>query len=126
MQAAIRDALDVVIPIVEALGALVVFAGAVHAFVLFVGAQLRMVRLGFDAIRLRLARYLSLGLEFQLGADILSTAVSPSYEELGKLGAVAAIRTALQFFLARELAAAGDDMEAATDMDTSGPSGAPR
>jgi uncharacterized membrane protein len=126
MEEAIRDALDVLIPIVEALGAAVVFAGALHAFGLFVAAQLRLVRLGFDAIRLRLARYLALGLEFQLGADILSTAVSPSYEELGKLGAVAAIRTALQFFLARELAAAGDDVEASTDMDTSGPSGAPR
>ena len=47
--------------------------------------------------------FLAVGLEFQLASDILRTAVAPSYEELGKLAVVAAIRTALNFFLAREI-----------------------
>jgi uncharacterized membrane protein len=57
----------------------------------------------FTAIRLTLARYLALALEFQLGADILSTAIAPSWEQIGQLGAIAVIRTALNFFLSREM-----------------------
>ncbi|MDP9399924.1 MAG: DUF1622 domain-containing protein [Actinomycetota bacterium] len=46
---------------------------------------------------------MALGLEFQLASDILGTAVSPTFAEIGKLGAIAAIRTVLNFFLAQEL-----------------------
>ena len=51
----------------------------------------------FTETRLILARYLSLALEFELGADILGTAVSPSWDQIGKLGAVAVIRTGLNY-----------------------------
>lgn len=57
----------------------------------------------FTAVRLSLARYLALALEFQLGADILSTAIAPSWEQIGQLGAIAIIRTLLNFFLSREM-----------------------
>ena len=46
----------------------------------------------------------TLGLEFQLAADILKTAVAPSWEEIGQLAAIAAIRTALNYFLGKEIA----------------------
>jgi uncharacterized membrane protein len=49
------------------------------------------------------SRYLSLALEFQLASDILSTAVAPSWDEIGKLGATAVIRTTLNYFLSREI-----------------------
>lgn len=42
-------------------------------------------------------------LEFQLASDLLRTAVAPSFSHIGKLAAVAAIRTALNFFLEREI-----------------------
>ena len=48
--------------------------------------------------------YLVLGLEFQLGADILSTAVAPTLDDVILLGAIATIRTALNYFLSQELA----------------------
>jgi uncharacterized membrane protein len=48
------------------------------------GTERRFVR-----IRLGLGRYLALGLEFQLASDILSTAVAPTFEEIGKLAAIA-------------------------------------
>lgn len=60
----------------------------------------------FTETRLILARYLSLALEFELGADILGTAVSPSWDQIGKLGAVAVIRTGLNYFLSMEMKAA--------------------
>jgi uncharacterized membrane protein len=44
-----------------------------------------------------------LALEFQLGADILSTAIAPSWDEIGKLGAIAVIRTGLNYFLSIEM-----------------------
>lgn len=56
-------------------------------------------------MRLRFGMWLALALEFQLGADILATAVAPTFEALGKLAAIAAIRTFLNFFLNKELEA---------------------
>jgi uncharacterized membrane protein len=106
MEEVVRDGLDILIAIVEAMGALVVFVGAVVAFALFCASQLGMRPMDYDPVRLRLARYLALGLEFQLGADILSTALQPTYDEIGKLAAIAAIRTFLQYTLSRELARA--------------------
>ena len=58
----------------------------------------------FIPVRLTLGRFLALGLEFQLASDVLRTAVAPSFRELGQLAAVAAIRTALKYFLSREIA----------------------
>ena len=57
----------------------------------------------FSEIRLTLSRYLALALELQLGADILSTAVSPTWDQIGKLAAIAVIRTVLNYFLMHEL-----------------------
>lgn len=57
----------------------------------------------FVDVRLTLAGYLVVGLEFQLAADILSTAVAPSWDAIGRLGAIAVIRTALNYFLLREV-----------------------
>lgn len=100
----VRNAVDYVVPVIEAIGALVVLSGALLAIGLFVGSTLRLRTASYEEVRLSLGRHLALGLEFQLGADILSTAVSPTWNDLGKLGAIAAIRTALNFFLQRELA----------------------
>jgi uncharacterized membrane protein len=49
------------------------------------------------------ARWLVAALTFQLGADIVATSLAPTWEELGRLAAVAAIRTFLSYFLDREM-----------------------
>ncbi len=56
-----------------------------------------------EGARLRLARWLALALEFELAADILRTAVSPSWDEIGKLAAIATLRTLLNYFLQQEI-----------------------
>lgn len=89
--------------IIEIIGACTIAIGAGISLVRFIRALLSQRHADFNAIRLTLARYLALALEFQLGADILSTAVAPSWEEIGKLGAIAVIRTGLNFFLSREM-----------------------
>ena len=88
---------------VETTGAAMVALGAAIAIVLFLRALLTGRTDNFNAVRLVLARYLALALEFQLGADILSTAIAPSLEEIGKLGAIAVIRTGLNYFLSLEM-----------------------
>jgi len=55
---------------------------------------------------LGLARWLLLGLEFMLAADIVRTAVAPNWNDIGQLAAIAVIRTFLNFFLERDLEAA--------------------
>ncbi|MVN77064.1 DUF1622 domain-containing protein [Hymenobacter sp. HMF4947] len=88
---------------VELVGALIISLGILVAGRLLVRALWARRTADFTAIRLTLARYLALALEFQLGADILSTAIAPSWEQIGKLGAIAVIRTALNFFLSKEM-----------------------
>ena len=56
-----------------------------------------------DAVRLSLGRSLALALEFSLGADILKTAVAPTWNEIGQLAAIAVLRTGLNYFLEKEL-----------------------
>lgn len=53
--------------------------------------------------RLDLGTALSLSLEFLLAADIAATAVSPSWDKLGQLGAISVIRTLLNYFLQNEI-----------------------
>jgi uncharacterized membrane protein len=77
--------------------------GVVVAIYKFAGALARRQTEDYNQIRLVLARHLALALEFQLGADILSTAVAPSWEQIGKLGAIAVIRTGLNYFLIKEM-----------------------
>ncbi|MDO7851544.1 DUF1622 domain-containing protein [Hymenobacter convexus] len=88
---------------VETVGATIIALGILSAGWLLVKALAKRETADFTAIRLALARYLALALEFQLGADILSTAIAPSWEQIGKLGAIAVIRTALNYFLSREM-----------------------
>ena len=103
MEETIRDAVHLVIPVVEAIGALVIVVGVLVSFAAYVGSELRIRPRPYEDVRLLLGRFLALGLEFQLASDILGTAVSPSFEEIGKLGAIAGIRTVLNYFLAQEL-----------------------
>ncbi len=47
--------------------------------------------------------WLIVALEFQLAADIVGTIISPTTEHLIELGAIAVIRTFLNYFLNKEL-----------------------
>lgn len=103
-QDAVKAVIDVLVTVVEAAGAGVILIGALLAVVRFVGQGLRHRDAAvFTPIRLSLSRFLVLGLEFQLAADILRSAVAPSFAEIGQLAAIAAIRTALNYFLNREI-----------------------
>ena len=89
---------------VEAVGALVIGVGVILAIYQFIAHFKDEQPSNFNRVRLTLGKYLTLALEFQVGADILSTAIAPSWEQIGKLAAVASIRTLLNYFLTKELA----------------------
>ncbi len=122
----ISEFVDFLVRLVELAGALIIFAGAAIGFVRFVMTALRSRRAeAFVPVRLDVGRFLALGLEFQLAGDILRTAIAPTFQDIGELAAVAAIRTALNYFLGREIREeraeiARTDLAAATDDATSG------
>ena len=89
--------------VVEAIGVAVVGFGVAATTYRYALSLLGAREYTSNEIRLYLGRYLALGLEFQLGADILATAVAPSIDQVILLGAIAAIRTALNYFLSLEL-----------------------
>ncbi len=90
--------------VVEAIGAAVIGFGVLATTYRYILTLVGIRDYTNNEVRLFLGRYLALGLEFQLGADILSTAVAPTLDDVILLGAIAAIRTALNFFLSQELA----------------------
>lgn len=127
MEELLQEVVDVLIVIVEACGAVVIIIGAVWAFLRFVWAGLVHRSAGaFVPVRLTLGRFLALGLEFQLAGDVLRTAVAPSWEEIGQLAAIAAIRTVLNYFLGKEIAEERREIEEDEEKErgAAGPDGA--
>ena len=89
---------------IEAASIIIVAVGAIEAAATFARHALdRAAKLDRRGIWLRFATWILLSLEFTLGADVIRTAIAPSWDDIGKLGAIAAIRTALSFFLARDM-----------------------
>jgi len=99
--------LELITFIISGLGALVVIWGIAESIKAFI--SLKFLPNGRDtvseseAIRQRLGAHLLLGLEIFIAADIISSAVSPSWEKLGILAATVGIRTVLSYFLRMEL-----------------------
>jgi uncharacterized membrane protein len=98
-------ALDAVM-IIQAMALLIVVFGTVQAFVRSLRAMASPASTGdyFHSGYVQYARWLVAGLTFQLAADIIGTAFSPNWDEIGQLAAIAAIRTFVNFFLERDLA----------------------
>ena len=92
------------IVLIDALALVIIVVGTVEAF--FGGLR---VMLGSPTgherrdIWLRYARWLVAGLTFQLAADIIETSITTDWEAVGKIAAIALIRTFLNYFLDRDL-----------------------
>jgi uncharacterized membrane protein len=89
----------------SALAILAIVIGAVEA-VIGIARGLLSGDTGHDARRevwLGFARWLVSGLTFQLAADIVQTTAAPTWDEIGRVAAIAGIRTFLTFFLDRDI-----------------------
>lgn len=93
--------------VINAMALLMVAFGTVQAFFVSVRAMLDRTPAGhrFHHGYVQFARWLVAGLTFQLAADIVETAFSPSWEDIGRLAAISLIRTFVNYFLERDMAA---------------------
>lgn len=103
LEAQVQRAVEWLRLAVEAFGAVVIAVGIVIAVAGIARHLVARRGADFTAVRLSFARYLTLALELQLAADILSTSVAPTWDRIGKLAAIAVIRTALNYFLSQEM-----------------------
>jgi uncharacterized membrane protein len=103
----IRAGTLVVAMIIEIGVVAIIGFAAVEAFVRAAISLVRrdrsVVQLGLSQIRWRLARWFSLALEFLIGADILRTAIAPSWTDIGQLAAIVVLRTMIEYTLARDI-----------------------
>ena len=92
--------------LVEATGAIIIALAAVEAAMraAMVFVRRRLPPEAKDEVRLRLGMWLGVALEFELAADILRTAIAPTWNDVGLLAAIIALRTLLNFFLQMEIA----------------------
>jgi uncharacterized membrane protein len=96
----LRTLTEQVVPVIDLIALIVIAYGTLEAFVRSLvlaltrgaPAQGREIWIGYS-------HWLVAGLTFQLAADIIETSTAPSWDEIGKLAAIAVIRTALNYFL---------------------------
>ena len=92
------------ITLIDAIALLVIAFGSIEVLVRL--APSIFGRLTGPALRdiwLRYARWLVAGLTFQLAADIIETSISTDWETIARVGAVAVIRTFMDYFLDRDV-----------------------
>ncbi len=89
----------------EAMAVFFILVGIVQAVAIYVRGGLFRHRphRALFTMRHELGHNLSLSLEFLIGADVMRTAISPNWQDIGQLAAIVGIRTLLNFFLHQEL-----------------------
>lgn len=106
VEAIVTDATALAVLFIEA----VVLAVITGATLLAAGRVLRLMAVPASArmersrrIWLDYARWLVAGLTLQIGADILESSIAPTWHAIAQLGAIALIRTFLNYFLERDI-----------------------
>lgn len=95
---------EIVVPLINLVALAVIVAGTLEAaFGAFAAILWRRRDGSIRAIWMHYSRWLVAGLTFQLAADIIETSAAPSWDDIGQLAAIAAIRTFLNFFLERDI-----------------------
>jgi uncharacterized membrane protein len=95
--AAVALAVEAAAVAVVAIGAIGAAAGLIRVAVQGAGHGVR------KAVWRGFGLWLLLGLEFELAADIIRSVIAPTWKEIGELGAIAVIRTFLNYFLEKDL-----------------------
>ena len=119
MESFVKTAAHYLSNIVELVATFIIFIALVEFIAAFYRTLTRKQKTGNDRwLRLNFGSRLTIVLELLLAADILETAIAPTWDEIGKLAAIAAIRTALNYFLERELKDMSTGKEPAADSST--------
>ena len=91
------------IPTVELCGAVVVAIGVLRALVLYLISLFRTRWMRVSTLRVQLGQSMVMGLEFQVAADILKTALAPNWNDILLLASLIALRTVLNYLLEFEI-----------------------
>ena len=94
-----------IVNICQILAMVVIMMGIFKALIIYV-KDILMTKKAFKAIqesRLEIGHAFSLGLAFLIGASILKTIAAPTWNDIGQLAAIIVVRTALNFFLLKDV-----------------------
>jgi uncharacterized membrane protein len=105
MEELLRQSARLIAELIEAVAVLLIAYGAGEAFVNSLRHFFRHTHDAGWRKFLRFGIWLLLGLQFALAADIVRSAIAPTWNDIGQLASIAAIRTFLNYFLERDLAA---------------------
>ena len=95
--------------VVDIVGIVIVLYGFVLSFLRLIATEIGRFTgrfegiVGCEKVRLQLGTYILLGIEFMIASDIINTVISRTVESLIFVAALVLIRTAISFFLGREL-----------------------
>jgi uncharacterized membrane protein len=96
-------AIGYAVPVIEACGALIIALEVVRTMIGYVANLFRHDSGHVSTLRHRLGQSMVMGLEFQVAADILKTALAPSWNDILLLAALIGLRTVLNYLMEREL-----------------------
>ncbi len=105
IEGALQASAEAAALVIKGVAVLLVAWGSIEAAVGCIGLVFRS-QAGHGARKAVWRRYgvwLVLGLEFELAADIVETVISPEWIDIAQLGAIAVIRTFLNYFLEKDL-----------------------
>jgi uncharacterized membrane protein len=101
METIVRTLNSLMVSLIQLLALFVISTGIIKALMIFFKQSLFSSHSGtaFQESRLEMGYSFSLGLSFLIGASILKTIIAPTWNDIGKLGAIIALRTVLNYFL---------------------------
>jgi len=104
MEAVLISITEVVSLIAQIGASLIIGMALIEILVAFVQSLfIQRTEMKMGRMRLQFGQKLAIALELLLGADILATAIAPTWNDIGLLAAIAVLRTGMNFFLSREL-----------------------
>ncbi|MBN1260692.1 MAG: DUF1622 domain-containing protein [Anaerolineae bacterium] len=103
LEEALRSVVAAAVVGIEMCGALVIVAEVIRTIYYFIRGFFGAKSLHMSRLRMQLGQSMVMGLEFQVAADILKTALSPEWNDILLLAALIALRTVLNYLLEREI-----------------------
>lgn len=98
------EGIHIAVAVIDAIAVLIILFGTAIAFVSMLRAMRSQAGHEPRLVWIAYARWLVAGLTFQLAADIIESTIVESWDAVGRLAAIAAIRTFLNYFLERDIA----------------------
>ena len=120
MNEILTAAIGYVVPVIEACGALIIALEVVRTMIGYVANLFRHDSGHVSTLRHRLGQSMVMGLEFQVAADILKTALAPSWNDILLLAALIGLRTVLNYLMERELRMIEADEQIAAQASVTG------